>query len=113
MTGVINSYRSGFTTPQAIPDPPVPGVLEWISENANAFKFVICSARAAHHGGAKAIEQWLDRHGFRHLVSKGVLTVSKDGVKPPAILYIDDRGYRFEGTFPSREFMQNFQPYKS
>ena len=38
--GVINSYRSGFTTPQAIPDPPVPGVLEWISDALPKFKFV-------------------------------------------------------------------------
>ena len=32
--------------------------------------------------------------------------------KPPAHFSIDDRGMRFEGTFPDLEVVRGFAPYK-
>lgn len=70
----------------------VPGAKEfvhWLIQRN--YKPVIFSSRANHPMGKSAIEAWLVQWGFPPL------DVSLQ--KPEAKLYVDDRGFRFEGDF--------------
>lgn len=107
--GVIHSYTSKWTgwVPQ---DPPVDGALEfveWALGEGGFDRILVASARVKDGGGddtqqaicpyrVEAVEQWLEYHGFP--VGKG-LEVHTGVGKPHADLYVDDRGYRFEGSF--------------
>ncbi len=86
--GVLHNYTEWTgVKPEG---PPVEGALEavtWMLQNG--FKLEIFSARANHAMGEKAIEEWLVEHGFP------AIPVSLQ--KPIADLYVDDRGFRFEG----------------
>ncbi len=92
--GVLNSYTSGWKGPDVIPDPPVPGMAEALQRLAAlGWQIVIQSSRARYPGGREAIKGWLLQHGF-----PAFPVVSE---KPPAELYIDDRGLRFDGSVAS------------
>lgn len=89
--GVISTYESGWTGPVPI-DPPVPGARAGIAAlRGLGFRVEVFSCRALTHEGRYAIESWLTQHG---------ITVDKvTGWKPHAVLYVDDRGYRFTGDW--------------
>lgn len=103
--GVVHSYTSGWKGADVIPDPPTEGAREAIAELRETYRVVIFSTRAARDSsrpdendepgtlpiGLTAIYEWLQRHGIR-----------VDGVsaeKPKAILYVDDRAFRFAGRW--------------
>lgn len=89
--GVLHSYESGWTG--SIPtDPPVPGARECVEAFvASGYAVVVFSCRALVEEGARGIVDWLAKHGFPPCD----VTV----VKPHAILYVDDRAFRFEGDW--------------
>lgn len=95
--GVIHSYDSGWRGVDRIPDPPVPGALAWLSmiRGLEGWEFKVYSTRCADPAGLDAIAKWFMDHGLplrpQELASS----------KPPAVIYVDDRGFRFEGTFPT------------
>ena len=60
--GVLNSYSSGWKGARVIPDPPVPGALEFIVEAIEHFQVCIYSARSRHVGGKRAMKKWLRKH---------------------------------------------------
>lgn len=92
--GVIHSYTSGWAGADVIPDPPVPGAIDWLNEISKKFKVIIFTTRGKTAEGRKAVEVWLDRHGFR--------AVEITAEKPPALIYLDDRAVRFDGqNFPT------------
>jgi phosphoglycolate phosphatase-like HAD superfamily hydrolase len=103
--GVIHSYASGWLGETAIPDPPVPGIADAISEIRDAgFEVVVYSTRCATATGMEAIINYLDGHGIK-----------ADRVcahKPPAIVYIDDRAICFDGN-PSTllDKIKTFKPW--
>lgn len=88
--GVIHSYKSGWQGATVIPDPPVPGIADAISEiRKKGFRVVVVSTRCATLEGIVAVEEYLDQNG-----------IVVDGVqmeKPPAICYVDDRAICFDG----------------
>lgn len=91
--GVLHSYDSPWTSADMIPDPPVPGAQAFCEELLRrGFHVHVMSSRAASEEGKAAIEAWLARHGFPPLTS---ITYEK----LPAVLYVDDRAYRFENDF--------------
>lgn len=92
--GVLHSYTSGWKGAGTISDPPTPGAQEFVRAlQASGWKVVIQSARAASVEGTVAITDWLRHWGFPHLeVVHG---------KPFAVLYLDDRGMRFNGSWPT------------
>ena len=103
--GVIHSYKSGWTGPVPT-DPPVDGALDFIHFlEEKGYEVVIFSSRAKTKAGAKETEKWLSEHRFPKL------KVCYE--KPEALLYIDDRGFRFTGDFSkAREFMnQGFESW--
>ena len=103
--GVIHSYTSGWKGETAVPDPPVPGIKEAISEiRANGYEVVVYSSRCKTATGMGAIMHYLEMHD-----------IEVDGVcshKPPAIVYIDDRAICFDGNPASLlDMITSFRPW--
>jgi len=90
--GVIHSYASGWQG--YVPtDPPTKGAREFVEWLLNeGYEVDICSARANHPEGLAGIQAWLVEHDFNPRLR---VTATKDA----ALLYVDDRGYRFDGDF--------------
>lgn len=125
--GVLHSYSSGWTGP--IPfDAPVEGAqgfCQWLV--SNKFKVVVMTTRAEHEGAAEGIRAWFQHHGFPEEFWKSKEALSMGGwmrgerwvevthEKAHADVYVDDRGWRFNGDFAElREFLgtpNNLKPW--
>lgn len=57
--GVLHSYTSGWKGPRTIPDPPVPGALEFLTNAVTRFDVHIFSSRSRYIGGRWAMRRWL------------------------------------------------------
>lgn len=57
--GVVHSYTSGWKGATRIPDPPVPGALEFIVGALGHFRVAIFSSRSHQWGGRRAMRRWL------------------------------------------------------
>ena len=93
--GVINSYTSGYKSGDDtyLPDPPVEGARDFVEKCFESFQEVyILSSRCQTLSGMIAMKDWLQKWGFPD--------VPISYVKYPAEVYVDDRGWRFNGTFP-------------
>lgn len=89
--GVLHSYASGWTGKEP-KDPPCEGAQEFVRWLLDAgFKVCVSSCRANSDEGRREMRRWLTKWGFPELP----LTHEK----PAAWLYVDDRGFRFEGNF--------------
>lgn len=60
--GVVHSYTSGWQGAAAIPDPPVPGALEFIVGALDITTVAIFSSRSHQWGGRRAMKRWLRGH---------------------------------------------------
>lgn len=122
--GVIHQYTTkqrGEWDPEYIPDPPMPGAFEWLGEMVRSFHVIIHSARftprdhteagcAKAHRALEAVKRWMLEQGMdSHTLRR--LEFWMDPGKPTALVYIDDRGYRFEGVFPSKEAIHRLRPW--
>jgi hypothetical protein len=107
--GVINSYTSGFS-PYRISDPPVNGSIDFIRMLLNNdYSVSITSTRNTTVRGINLMKKYLRDNGLS-LEEVGRVGFPKG--KPIAILYIDDRGYHFDGVnWPSLEFISSFRPW--
>lgn len=107
--GVIHSYSSGWQGAEVLPDPPVPGAIEWLTQISRDYDVAVCSTRAATEPGCHAIREYLRAAG---LSERALEVVSIEPGKPPAILYVDDRAWRFTGdNFPTVEQIRNAVPW--
>lgn len=93
--GVIHSYERGWTGPEPL-DGPVRGSREFVEELLRrGFRVAIVSSRGHTGAGRGFVRTWLRWHKFP--------TIGDDfdihTTKVPAILYVDDRGFRFNGSF--------------
>lgn len=96
--GVIHSYKSGWKGADVIPDPPVPGAMEWLREAVKVFRVAIFSSRSHQPGGLQAMHDYIalnSQIGFRDPI-EGLEWPTE---KPSAFLSIDDRGLCFNGSF--------------
>jgi len=59
---VIHSYSSGWQGAKVIPDPPVPGAIDWLLQLTERADVVILSSRARTWGGRRAMRRWLREH---------------------------------------------------
>lgn len=114
--GVIHSYTSGWQGPRTIPDPPVPGAIDYLHRALNrGFDVVICSSRARYFGGRWAMRRWLCQHAGNLFYDapgiRGLEEVRFVKAKPPALLTIDDRAMTFCGRWPPFEVVEHFQPW--
>jgi len=105
--GVIHSYQQKFTTPETIPDPPVPGAFDFINECLDhGYLVAVFSTRSKTESGVRAMIQWFKDNGC-----KDTEFISFPTDKPMAILYIDDRAFEFRGVFPRMEWLDRFKPW--
>jgi hypothetical protein len=94
--GVLHSYSSGWKGAAEIPDPPNEGALEAVEALRQCFHVAVQSTRCATPAGLQAVKAWLRRHRIP------VDEVASE--KPPAFVYLDDRGLRFEGDWADAVF---------
>lgn len=113
--GVIHSYLRGWCGPRTIPDPPMPGALNCLSDFLEAgYDVVIHSSRARYIGGITAMRNWLRHYAGNQWDTMGpsLCEVRFTRFKPPAVLTIDDRAITFLGTFPSVAEVKAFKPHR-
>jgi hypothetical protein len=115
--GVIHSYASGWKGAAVIPDPPVPGAIQWLLWALDCFDVHIYSSRSRDPEGIHAMREWLQRHAAAEL-SRQQAGHLLDGLrfsyeKPAAFLTIDDRCIRFEGSWGrlNPHALRNFKPW--
>lgn len=110
--GVIHKHVSKWTVPEEIHDGPVDGALDFIERVLEEFNVVIFSARASDALAERAMSNWLCRHWLVAGKDLDVLArVEITSQKPHAFIYIDDRGWHFEGTFPTMEELRSFESW--
>lgn len=102
---VIHQYTTPWSHASVISDPPVEGAFEWLTEMVDHYIVNIFSSRSDHPEGVEAMQEWFKTHGLSPLV---LCYLRFPTHKPPAVLYIDDRAYRFEGTFPTVKQIAEF-----
>lgn len=89
--GVVHSYASGWKGASVVADPPTPGAAVAILALRKEYRVVIVSSRCHQEGGIAAIKAWLILHG----IEVDEVTANK----PPHIVVVDDRAFRFEGDW--------------
>lgn len=95
--GVLHSYTSGWKGAVEIPDPPTDGAIEFLQAMRKHYRVVVFTTRAETPAGVIAVRDYLHQHGYPISLSDITYT------KPPAVVYLDDRALRFDGTFPTLE----------
>jgi uncharacterized Ntn-hydrolase superfamily protein len=105
--GVIHKNSKGFFD-GTVYDDPIEGSLDAIKEISKSFDIVIFTAKASTDRplvngktGKEHVVDWLKKNGFYQYIKDVVIE------KPRAILYIDDKGYRFKNWSDTLSFMSN------
>lgn len=105
--GVIHNDNLGFHDGTVYGE-PIEGSLESIKLLSEFFNIIIFTAKAKKDrplidgkSGAKLVEEWL----LKHDVLKFVSDVTAE--KPRALLYIDDKGFRFENWEDTMNFIKS------
>lgn len=70
--GVLHSYTSGWQGVTTIPDPPVPGAIQWLCEMVPHFTIAVLSSRSHDDGGIPAMQDWLMRHAKRFFIEESL-----------------------------------------
>lgn len=113
--GVLHRYDTPWIAPHIIPDEPVDGAIEWLITTIQKFDVVIFSTRCRTWRGRRAVRRWLREHAGacwnEGLGFPGLEEIRLSYEKPPALVYIDDRAWRFEGTFPTVQQIHNARPW--
>ena len=107
--GVVHSYTSGWHGSDVVKDEPVEGAFDFITKCfLNNYNVAIFSSRSHQDNGITAMKKWfIDNNMTKEVLNK----IQFPTIKPPAILYIDDRGFHFKGEWPSFDFINNFKPW--
>ena len=122
--GVLNSYTSGWKGADVIPDPPVPGAIEFIIQALDKFEVHVFSSRTNQPGGLQAMKKWMEAALWDHFEEgdglspqqQAVLASYRDEIrwpteKPPAMVTLDDRAITFTGEWPAIETLLAFKPW--
>lgn len=123
--GVLHSYVSGWLGATNIPDPPVTGAFEALNTYMRKFDVCVVSTRSFQPGGREAMREWLVEQYVRHYeetwpkdeedievaARKWVDQIEFPLVKPPAMVTIDDRAWRFDGKWPSVDDLYKAKPW--
>jgi len=105
--GVIHKNSKGFFD-GTVYDDPIENSLDSIKEISKKFDIIIFTAKASKDRplingktGEEHVIDWLKKHSFYQYIKDVVVE------KPRAILYIDDKGYRFENWKKTINFVSN------
>ena len=107
--GVIHTFESGWKGKNVIADGPTRGAIEWLRKMVlHGFRMHIYSSRSREPEGIELMKSWLLEQGLPQDILD---RISFPTQKPNVFLIIDDRAFRFEGDFPSPEWILNFKPW--
>lgn len=107
--GVIHAHESEWTDAHDILDGPVPGAFDFIRHAIDqGHRIVIFTARAKTATVVPHIYAWLRTYG---LEERYTWAIDITCIKPAAVLYIDDRGWCFDGTWPPLDKVVAFTPW--
>ena len=113
--GVIHSYFSGWKGIDIISDPPVQGVFEFLEKANQYFNIYVYSSRSEEDAGIEAMKKYIQKEYTKWLKNSNKESVDIKIIfarkKPPAFLYIDDRGFTFTGTWPDVEELLKFKSW--
>lgn len=113
--GVLHSYSSGWEGADVIPDPIVPGAVEFLDRAVVEFKVAIHSSRSCQPNGIPAMQFWLKLNLYRAMdqarADEILDLIQWPTEKPPALVTIDDRAMTFTGIFPSLSQIKAFKPW--
>jgi hypothetical protein len=118
--GTLHSYSSGWVEADFIPDPPVDGAIEFLSKAIDWFDVHIFSSRSHQPGGIRAMQNWIKYWAYKTLKDEDKALIlyqyfNRDSQwplsKPPAHVSLDDRAWRFDGTFPKMNELDDFKPW--
>ena len=139
--GVLHSYTSGWKGASVIPDPPVPGALQFVVEALDHFTVAVHSSRSHQWGGCRAMKRWLRNHLYilgtvrdpvprwwRDRIARSsfaepwndevdwaaklvVKEIRWPLFKPPAMVSLDDRALTFTGEWPELDDLKAFKPW--
>ena len=139
--GVLHSYTSGWKGARVIPDPPVPGALEFVVGALERFQVAILSSRSHAWFGRYAMKRWLRNnlyaigiaddvprwwadyicegsamepwaHEVYASANRVIKTIQWPLHKPPAMVTIDDRAITFSGEWPSLDGLRAFKTWQ-
>lgn len=103
--GVLHWYRQGWKGADNIYDEPVPGAPEAMLRLARDYVLHVFSARARSEEGLRAIKRWLH--------ANEIPFDSVSATKEPGGIYVDDRGFRFEGDWDALfAQLENLDPWQ-
>ena len=107
--GVIHAYTTPWTVATEIHDDPVDGAFAFIRECIdNGYGVHIHTARANDATVERAMVEWFHRHGLEfYYIDRLNISPLKKG----AVIYIDDRGWRFEGVFPTLHLIEQLKQW--
>jgi hypothetical protein len=105
--GVCHSYTSGWQGADVIPDPPVPGLTEFLEEAIKHFDVHVFSSRSHQKGGNMAMIMWFWKHTTEEITEAISFPVNK----PPATVSLDDRAITFTGEWPDVKSLLRFKPW--
>lgn len=109
--GVIHRYNSGWLGPAVIPDDPVPGAFQFILDAQRLFTVAIFSGRSQYPEGRAAMQLWFRKHAQAGGYAPTDFELEWPDNKPGAHMYVDDRGFRFNGHWPTPEELAAMQPW--
>lgn len=106
--GVIHSYISGWQGEVNIHDPATPGAIEFLRRAVDRFEVKIYSTRAKSEPARQAMRAYLLKAGADDALLDAIEITNE---KPPAVVYIDDRGHAFDGSWPDLDDLAAFEPW--
>lgn len=101
--GVIHSYDKGWQD-GTIYGTVVPGFWEWLeAATETGLKVYIVSSRLNSQEGMADMDAWLRKEWHEHCTKvrkiKPIPLLTYSMTRPPAVMSIDDRGFRFTGVW--------------
>jgi len=113
--GVIHDHRDGvrgFCEPGS---PAIPGAIDWLSSMCDTFDVFLVSASFAKADYILAAKKWLAVQGIPLAWSipqyPGRSRLTLTPFKPVSLIFLDDRGVCFRGTFPTVNEIKSFKPW--
>ena len=104
LDGVLAEYHGWKSNSRNPIGPPLPGAIDFLRRVAEDYRVVIHTTRPWQVGsneyaeGVQCVKTWIETYcsELPHYIYTRITTAGSD--KPKALVYIDDRGFRFTGS---------------
>lgn len=117
--GVLHQWDGEWRGHHVIQGQPIPGAIEWLHTVLQTYDVFIFTTRAATFRGRYAIRLWLREHALDGWDDTwhdgpilGLRRVLVTNRKRRALIYVDDRSFRFDGiNYPSINRIRSLRPW--